>query len=471
MISKWLDVGVNLAAFHYQCRQYEDVRPPSFGKHPYLRNLTRERERTQQMTQEELEESIIKHEQEQQEQERPAGWRIQSYWRRLVHGKQTKKQKTRADANFKKSITCKDAGRLSLPNPQHSLHPTRQQRMANNRPSQAFDTSLLNAIMQEDDCPDKQLFTISHVDGGVKTPSLFLQEGAHLLSLMSAVAMATLRTDIMDTEPPLVEHIPGRPFPPVDPDQLSEEIRKDFNESSRLWTCVYFIAGLTRNDRHTILYNEARPFRVLGGVSDAEVEELRKARGPYAKVSLCSKWLQEFISREYMAGSTGGVSPPIISRLYQFISDGMIGYNQCRKIAYMPFPFPHAQLTILFIGIIVWVFPFLFFSFVNKVALACILNFTTVLCFVGLHEVARELENPFRNVPNDLPLTTFQAQFNEALITMYAGFNPDSWWEAPLQVEEVMMMRPVEEENEAEPVRKNGILKVSESNQEAKTVD
>jgi predicted membrane chloride channel (bestrophin family) len=44
-----------------------------------------------------------------------------------------------------------------------------------------------------------------------------------------------------------------------------------------------------------------------------------------------------------------------------------------------------------------------------------------------MHEVARELSNPFFTVPNDLPLNNFHSQFNEALITMYAGFHPDSW--------------------------------------------
>ena len=86
------------------------------------------------------------------------------------------------------------------------------------------------------------------------------------------------------------------------------------------------------------LYNAARPFRVIGGVSDAEIEFLQAARGPLAKVALCSMWLQEFITREYMAGSTGKVAPPILSRLYQFTSDGMIGYNQARKVTYIPFP-------------------------------------------------------------------------------------------------------------------------------------
>jgi predicted membrane chloride channel (bestrophin family) len=148
------------------------------------------------------------------------------------------------------------------------------------------------------------------------------------------------------------------------------------------------------------LYNEARPFRVLGGVSDVEMEQLCLARGPYAKVALCTKWLEEFISREHLAGSTGGVEPPIISRLYHFISEGMVGFNQCRKISYIPFPFPHAQLTILFIGVTEVVFPVLYYTYVNHLLFACILNFLTVMCFVGLHEVARELEQPFRNAPN-----------------------------------------------------------------------
>lgn len=38
---------------------------------------------------------------------------------------------------------------------------------------------------------------------------------------------------------------------------------------------------------------------------------------------------------------------------------------------------------------------------------------------------------PFKNAPNDLPLNYYQAQFNEALVSMTAGFHPDSFWEAP----------------------------------------
>lgn len=57
-----------------------------------------------------------------------------------------------------------------------------------------------------------------------------------------------------------------------------------------------------------------------------------------------------------------------------------------------------------------------------------ILTFLTVTALSGVHEVARELENPFRNVPNEIPLATLMAEANEALITMYAGYHPDFFW-------------------------------------------
>jgi hypothetical protein len=260
------------------------------------------------------------------------------------------------------------------------------------------------------------------------TPSLFLQEAAHLYSLLSAVAMATLRYDIEGTQSPLADYISGHPFPPVNPDELHEDIKYKFHETNKIWTFIHFCLGMERSPAHRTLYNAARPFLVIGGVSDKECELLMAVHGPYAQMALCNMWLKEFISREYLHGSTGDVAPPIIARVFQFISDGVVGYNQSRKIAYVPFPFPHAQMTAFFSLTILFIFPLLYHSFVNNMGFACIMNFTTVLCFIGTHEVARELENPYFTAPNDLPLNNFQVQFNEALIAgMMAGFHPDSW--------------------------------------------
>jgi len=116
----------------------------------------------------------------------------------------------------------------------------------------------------------------------------------------------------------------------------------------------------------------------------------------------------------------------MISRVFQFLSDGTIQYNHARKVAYIPFPFPHAQLTTFFVTITAIVaIPLLTDQYVEQAWLGATLTFLSVTCLVGLHEVARELENPYRNVPNDIPLVTLMAEYNESLSVMYAGFHPD----------------------------------------------
>jgi len=164
-------------------------------------------------------------------------------------------------------------------------------------------------------------------------------------------------------------------------------------------------------------------------VSDGEIRFLQMARGASAKTQLCWYWLSEFCIREHLAGTLGAVGPPIISRIIQFLGDGMISYNHARKIVFIPFPFPHAQLAVLFVLVTIPAVAFLMDQYADDIILGSVLTFFSVACLSATHEVARELENPFRNVPNEIPLVTLQAQFNEALITMYSGYHPDHYWD------------------------------------------
>jgi hypothetical protein len=251
---------------------------------------------------------------------------------------------------------------------------------------------------------------------------LFLQELAHLCSLLNAVALSTLRNDIDGAESPLGIYVPGAPWPEANPD-------KDRPKKVGMAETIKYLTGSDRSAEARTAYNASKPLQVIGGVSSAEIRFLQMARGPYAKTQLCWQWLSEFIIREHIAGSTGKVGPPIISRVIQFLSDGMIFYNHARKIMYIPFPFPSAQISVFFVITMIFAVPLMMDQYANELWLSSLLTFFTVTCLAGLHEVARELENPFRNVPNDLPVTTFQAFFNEALLTMYAGYHPDAYWD------------------------------------------
>ena len=108
----------------------------------------------------------------------------------------------------------------------------------------------------------------------------------------------------------------------------------------------------------------------------------------------------------------------------------MLRYNLARNIMYIPFPFPHAQLSAFFTFAMTLAVPLLMDQYTNAIWMGCFTTFLTVTCLVSLHEVARELENPFRNVPNEIPLCTLHAMYNETLVTMFSGYNPDGFWDA-----------------------------------------
>jgi predicted membrane chloride channel (bestrophin family) len=261
-----------------------------------------------------------------------------------------------------------------------------------------------------------------------RTPPLFLQELAHRTSLLSAVALSTLRNDAEGYESPLDIYYPGAPLPEVDPDKVPKDTRQSYQPNTIKKHCQYWFS-IDRTPVKRSEYNSSRPLSVIGGVSDAEIVFLQKARGSYAKTQLAWCWLSELIVRSHLDGTLGDVHAAILSRLFQNLSDGMKEYNRARQIIYIPFPFPHAQLSVFYTFILVPVIPFLMDQFTNVRWVGTLLTFLAVTCLVGLHEVARELENPFRNVPNELPICTIQAAFNEGLLVMFAGYNPDSFWD------------------------------------------
>jgi len=460
MHSKWLDVGTETASFHLQCSRY--TKPPAFGSHPELTCLVeRERERLNAITLEQLEEKLDQHAEDSNIQGSPQKKKFGVFRRKGRKTKTTdddKSAKPKSDAGATNSDTTSPVGESiedkhekfitqQLGEEYRHYHRMKQQKKKSRHrytgksinaakpKGTGFGADIFRQVFNRPAVLERGASATLKIVSKNESwnegkPPLFLQESAHLLSLLSAVALSTLRNDLAEADSPLITFTPGAPWPHVDPDDYGADVRKEWSDSTNRHLTVFrYILGFSRTPKMRTLYNAARPFRVIGGVSDAEIELLQAARGPLAKVALVSFWFQEFISREYLAGSTGAVAPPIISRLYQFISDGMIGYNQARKVAYIPFPFPHAQISSLFVLIACCLIPVVMLTYISNPTFGFVMNALTVMCFCGLHEVARELESPFQNVPNDVPLNNFQAQFNEALITMFFGYHPDAFWE------------------------------------------
>ena len=60
------------------------------------------------------------------------------------------------------------------------------------------------------------------------------------------------------------------------------------------------------------------------------------------------------------------VDAPVLSRLFQVISDGHLAYSQCRKIRDCPFPFPYSQLSILLLYLLAIMFPIFCVAYIKS---------------------------------------------------------------------------------------------------------
>ena len=356
MQSKWMDATIHISNYHLQSSQYDKIKPPSYSKHHDLNanRLTRDRERlrfshtnlgtTGKMSirrshQRSIEAITIKGERTKMVGMIPS---VQSGEDGAIPVIETQKRKPlRISTRRFEFATSSFGSDLSNDNKDFSKNDDenvpehRAPQFLSGRPRTDGNWGKLFEDGKSTFMDPQHLSKIDHngfasIQGG-RTPILFLQELAHLASLLNAVALSTLRNDVEGVSSPLSLYMPGSPWPPVDP-KLDHNLYDSKLEGS-YYAVLYFLGqGYSPEERAN--YNVARPLPVLGGGSDAEIQMLQIARGPLAKTQLCFGWLSEFSVREYDEGAHGA----LLSRCMQFLSDGMLSYNDSRKIMFNPFP-------------------------------------------------------------------------------------------------------------------------------------
>jgi len=129
------------------------------------------------------------------------------------------------------------------------------------------------------------------------------------------------------------------------------------------------------------------------------------------------QWIQRLIV-ENTANSVIPIAPPILSRVFQELSNGIVAVHEAKKIREFPFPFPYAQMITTFL-IFIWAFtPFLAAVAVESPGFSAAMSFVITFAFWSMNYVAAELELPFGDDPNDLPVAMLQVNFNESLMTL-----------------------------------------------------
>jgi len=143
-------------------------------------------------------------------------------------------------------------------------------------------------------------------------------------------------------------------------------------------------------------------------------DSMEEIRSCHAKVELVFQWIQQLIVENIRPGVLS-IPPPILSRSFQEIANGMVHFHEAMKISLVPFPFPYAQ-TCDALLLIHWVMvPFMVSQWVTKPWWAAMFSFIQVFTFWCLNIIALELENPFGHDANDIDGSTMQIEMNERL--------------------------------------------------------
>lgn len=348
-----------------QSKAYKQIQPPSFGDNPHIYDRMELRYSDGEIADETNNNTI--------EKKNYTRSKFRDSMSRMLH-----RRKGNPSDNDGERISIQSAPTQSLPFPDYKIRRRKQQSHNGTYHTSHDQTNGWSAL---DTCHE------SNTNAGTIPPSPFLQEAAHLVSLLSAVALSTLRCDSEDAEAPLTTFVPGHHWPNYNSDNDPDMKEYGYHRNGFVRTFKYLF-DVSRTKPERLAYNAARPFPVIGGVSDKEASMLQSARGAPAKTALVFMWLNEYIIREQLHGSFGSIGPPIISRLQQYSSDGHLWYNSARKMSYIPFPFPHTQMTILFELICVILLPSLMLSKAEP-WFGFVLNFWTVLLYTGLNELSK----------------------------------------------------------------------------------
>jgi len=145
-----------------------------------------------------------------------------------------------------------------------------------------------------------------------------------------------------------------------------------------------------------------------------EHDELEFFHGQPDKMhSQISRIIRSITTRHHSGGIRA--PPPIVSRVFQELSNGVLAYNHACRMKEVPVPFAlvHFNAILLF-----------FFNFTAPVVIACytghwlmsiIASIVVVSGFSALWLVANELEDPFGYDANDIPMIRYHIDFCAAL--------------------------------------------------------
>lgn len=164
---------------------------------------------------------------------------------------------------------------------------------------------------------------------------------------------------------------------------------------------------------HQVSNVEGSEFEVLDftGMDMQHIELLDDAPN---RVEVILQWLQRLIVCN-LDDQVISVAPPILTRVFQELSRGMVKLNNCRKIKEFQFPFPYTQMMGIMLLCQIFLMILVTGVYCRTPAWAGALTFLCVSAFWTINYIAQEIEQPFGDDKNHLPLELLQLDFNQSM--------------------------------------------------------
>lgn len=162
---------------------------------------------------------------------------------------------------------------------------------------------------------------------------------------------------------------------------------------------------------------------VIGNITPSELEQLESAQDHVLTVA---KWILFEVSQHQISGRLL-IAPPILSRVYQELSNGMLAFFMAKsKISMVPFPFAFAQVVSYALLFFYLFCPFIILevmkdvsededSQVEHIGVPVLLNFAACMGYAAVNEIAIEMEEPFGFDINDYPVHCQQSLIVRAM--------------------------------------------------------
>jgi len=286
MMSKWLDGITMTGAFHYQSKQYDAIKPPSFFDNPGI-NFRSGLKRRRVVTPEDIDyykmSELNADDLDDQSQAHMSGYAPSQ----SSNSSGADRASTTLSINRPRLLRRKSSVKRFLTGSAQDPSNVNDFDRKENENSNFSAIDIESTKTYEDlECspfpfrahhPDRPKFQIhsnqgfhgaGQVDGGISgEPSLFLQELCHLASLLNAVALSTLRNEIHTAEAPISEYHPmsdgvKSSWPPVDAIDPNEKR----HIVKTIWKGIKYILWLDQSAKDREAYNAAWALEVIGGI-------------------------------------------------------------------------------------------------------------------------------------------------------------------------------------------------------------